>query len=131
MRFASPSELPAPHGYSQVVCVPVGTQVWVSGQIGMDPSGAVPDGMEAQARLAFANVGRALEAAGATWADVFKLTTFITDMGELATVRAVRESFVNGGPPTSTLVAVSALVLPELLIEIEAVASIEPRYSRP
>jgi enamine deaminase RidA (YjgF/YER057c/UK114 family) len=128
VKFASPPELPEPNGYSQVVTVPAGAQVWVSGQIAMDASGRVPEGMEAQARQAFANVGRALESAGATWADVFKLTAFVTDIGELATVRAVRAEFVDGGPPASTLVEVSALVRPELLIEIEAVASIARRY---
>jgi enamine deaminase RidA (YjgF/YER057c/UK114 family) len=49
-----------------VVTVPAGTQVWVAGQIGMQADGTVPDGIEAQARLAFEDVGRALAAAGAS-----------------------------------------------------------------
>jgi enamine deaminase RidA (YjgF/YER057c/UK114 family) len=123
VRFASPDDLPAPNGYSQVVTVPAGAQVWVSGQVGAEPDGSVPEGVEAQARLAFRNVGRALACAGATWADVFKITVFMTDIGGLATVRAVRDRFVEAGAaPASTLVEVSALVRPELLIEIEAVA---------
>jgi enamine deaminase RidA (YjgF/YER057c/UK114 family) len=123
VRFSSPRDLPAPHGYSQVATVPAGTQVWVSGQVGSEPDGSVPEGMEAQARLAMRNVGRALAAAGATWADVFKITVFVTDISALATVRAVREEFAGAGAePASTLVEVSALVRPELLIEVEAVA---------
>jgi enamine deaminase RidA (YjgF/YER057c/UK114 family) len=123
VKFASPEDLPAPHGYSQVVTVPAGTQVWVSGQVGAEPGGDVPVGWEAQTRLAFRNVERALASAGAGWEDVFKLTTFVVDMSALATVRRVREEFVAGtSPPASTLVQVSALVRPELLIEIEAVA---------
>jgi enamine deaminase RidA (YjgF/YER057c/UK114 family) len=123
MRFDSPADLPAPNGYSQVVTVPAGTQVWVSGQIGSEPDGSVAEGMEAQARLAFRNVGRALASAGATWGDVFKITIFVTDISGLAAVRAAREEFVDtSSPPTSTLVEVSSLVRPELLIEIEAVA---------
>ena len=124
MKFASPGDLPAPHGYSQVVTVPAGTQVWVSGQVGAEPDGSAPPGdWEAQTRLAFRNVGRALAAAGAAWEDVFKLTIFVVDISALATVRAVRDEFVKtAAPPASTLVEVSALVRPELLIEIEAVA---------
>jgi enamine deaminase RidA (YjgF/YER057c/UK114 family) len=121
MRLLSRS----PHGYSQLAIVPAGAQVWISGQVASEP---VPDGMEAQARAAFGNVGRALEQAGARWTDVFKLTIFVTDMSALAAVRAVRDEFVDvDAPPTSSLVEVSALVRPDLLIEIEAVASAPPR----
>ena len=125
MRFASPDDLPPPNGYSQVVTVPAGTQVWVSGQIGAEPDGSVANGMEAQARLAFRNVERALASAGASWADVFKITVFVTDISALAAVRTVREEYVNtAAPPASTLVEVGSLVRPELLIEIEAVAKL-------
>ncbi len=126
MRFASPDDLPAPNGYSQVVTVPAGDQVWVSGQVGAEPDGSVPEGMEAQARLAFRNVARALASAGAMWSDVFKITVFVTDISALAAVRAARADFVDpSSPPASTLVEVSALVRPELLIEIEAVARLQ------
>jgi enamine deaminase RidA (YjgF/YER057c/UK114 family) len=128
MRFASPGDLPSPHGYSQVVTVPAGTQVWVSGQVASEPDGKTPDGIEAQTRLAFENVARALATAGATWADVFKITIFVTDISAVPTVRAIRDEFVNtDAPPTSTLVEVGALVRPELLIEIEAGAFLNPR----
>jgi enamine deaminase RidA (YjgF/YER057c/UK114 family) len=125
VKFASPGDLPVSHGYSQVVTVPAGTQVWVSGQVGSEPDGNTPEGIEAQARLAFRNVGRALASAGASWADVFKITVFLVNIADLAAVRAVREEFVaRSSPPASTLVEVSALVRPELLIEIEAVAGV-------
>ena len=42
MKFASPDDLPSPHGYSQVVTVPAGTQVWVSGQVASGPDGSTP-----------------------------------------------------------------------------------------
>jgi enamine deaminase RidA (YjgF/YER057c/UK114 family) len=106
------------------VTVPSGTQVWVSGQVGTESDGSAPEGdWESQTRLAFRNVGRALASAGAGWADVFKITIFVVDIAALATVRAVRDEFVaRDAPPASTLVEVSALVRPELLIEIEAIA---------
>jgi enamine deaminase RidA (YjgF/YER057c/UK114 family) len=71
------------------------------------------------------NVGAALEAGGAAWSDVFKLTIYVTDTAELATVRAVRDEFVDlARPPTSSLVRVVGLVRPDFLIEIEAVAAV-------
>ncbi len=108
-----------------MVTVPAGTQVWVAGQIGMQADGTVPDGIEAQARLAFEDVGRALAAAGASWADVFKMNVYVTDIAFVPTVRAVRDEFVNhDARPVSTLVAVTALVQPALLIEIEVAAAL-------
>src|SRR4051794_18548009 len=107
-EFASPSDLPTPAGYQHVVGLPPGRLVWTSGQVALDAAGAAPDGWEAQTRLAFANAGRALAAAGATFADVVKLSLFLTDVHELATVRAVRDEFVDvANPPTSSLVQVA------------------------
>jgi enamine deaminase RidA (YjgF/YER057c/UK114 family) len=125
--FASPAGLPAPAGYAHVVGLPPGRLVWTSGQVALDEQGAAPDGWEAQARLAFANAGRALQAAGARWGDVVKLSLFVTSVDELATVRAVRDEFVDtANPPTSSLVQVAGLFRPDLLIEVEAVAWLPP-----
>ncbi len=64
-------------------------------------------------------------AAGADWPDVVKLTIFVVDVSELATIRAVRDEFVNtASPPTSSLVQVAGLFRPDVLIEIEAVAHV-------
>jgi enamine deaminase RidA (YjgF/YER057c/UK114 family) len=121
--FSSPEGLPAPAGYSHVVSIPSGRLVWTSGQVAMDADRGVPEGWEAQTRLAFANVGRALRAGGADWPEVVKLTIFVVDVAELATVRAVRDEFVDTArPPTSSLVQVAGLVQPAWLIEVEAVA---------
>ena len=124
-RFASPSDLPAPFGYSHVVSIPPGRLVWTAGQVGMTVDGQLVDGWEAQTRLAFENVGRALAAAGAGWNDVVKLTSYVTSTEDLANLRAIRDEFVNTkAPPTSTLVQVAGLFRPEALIEIEAVAQL-------
>jgi enamine deaminase RidA (YjgF/YER057c/UK114 family) len=121
--FFSPDDLPVPHGYSHVVSAPAGHLVFVSGQLGVDRDGRVVDGWEGQTRLAFENVGRALRAAVAAWGDVVKLTLFAVALDELATIRAVRDEFVDTErPPTSSLVQVSGLVRPGALIEIEAFA---------
>lgn len=123
--FASPADLPQPTGYSHVVGIPAGRLVWTSGQVAIGPDGVVAsdEAWEGQTRLAFGNVGRALRAAGADWADVVKLTFFVVDVSALSTIRAVRDEFIDvSRPPTSSLVQVAGLFHPDLLIEVEAVA---------
>jgi enamine deaminase RidA (YjgF/YER057c/UK114 family) len=61
---------------------------------------------------------------GASFADVVKVTTFLTDIADRAHINPVRQEFFGEARPASTLVEVSALVLPEFLIEVEAVAVI-------
>ena len=128
IEFATPPTLSAPAGYSHVVSLPAtGRLVWTSGQIPVAADGtAAPAGdWEAQARLTFENVGYALAAAGATWADVVKLTIFVVDLAGLPAIRTVRDEFVDvERPPTSVLVQVAGLVLPALLLEVEAVACV-------
>ena len=123
--FATPNDLPAPAGYSHVVSIPAGRLVWTSGQVGIAADGSVAPGWEAQTQLAFENVGRALAAASAGWGDVVKLTFFVVATDELATVRRVRDSFIDSdAPPTSSLVQVAGLFRPDLLVEVEAVAAL-------
>ena len=118
--FSAP---PHPAGYSHAVSLPAGRLVWTSGQIAIDDAGTVPAGWEAQTRLVFDNLGRALAAVGAAWPGVFKLTIFVAAEPELETIRSVRDEFVDTSrPPTSSLVRVAGLVRPDLLLEIEAVA---------
>ncbi|XVV00427.1 RidA family protein [Actinosynnema sp. CA-248983] len=128
IEFSTPSTLPPPNGYSHVASVAPGSRlVWTSGQVPIAADGTVaPAGdWEAQTRLAMTNVGAALAAAGATWSDVFKLTIYVTDTSALATVRTVRDEFVDlKQPPTSSLVQVAGLFRPDLLIEVEAVAAV-------
>ena len=129
IEFASPSTLSTPVGYSHVVSLPASDRlVWTAGHVPVSADGAVaPAGdWEAQARLAFQNVGHALIAGGATWGDVVKLTIFVVDIAGLPTIRAVRDEFVDvQRPPTSSLVHVAGLFLPEVLIEVEAVACVQ------
>jgi enamine deaminase RidA (YjgF/YER057c/UK114 family) len=128
-QFSSPPELPKPAGYSHVVSIPPGRLVWTSGQLPIDERGevAAAGDWDAQTRLALANVGRALQAAGAGWRDVVKLTFFVVDLSALEVIRAVRDEFVNTeSPPTSSLVQVAGLARPGALLEVEAVAYLPP-----
>jgi enamine deaminase RidA (YjgF/YER057c/UK114 family) len=128
IEFASPATLWRPGGYSHVVSLPATARlVWTAGQVPIAADGtAAPAGdWEAQTRLAFENVGHALAAGDATWNDVVKLTFFVVDVAGLPVIRAVRDEFVDvQRPPTSSLVQVAGLVLPELLLEVEAVACV-------
>jgi enamine deaminase RidA (YjgF/YER057c/UK114 family) len=130
-EFTTPPTLPQPNGYSHVATIGPGSRlVWTSGQVPIAADGTpAPAGdWEAQTRQAMRNVGAALAAAGATWDDVFKLTFYVVDTSALATVRAVRDDFINiERPPTSSLVQVAGLFRPDLLIEVEAVAAITDR----
>jgi enamine deaminase RidA (YjgF/YER057c/UK114 family) len=129
MNLTTPGDLPPTNGYSHTATVPPGaTLVHTSGQVPMTADGTLaPAGdWEAQTRLVFENLTRALAAGGATWSDVFKLTVFVTDLAGLPTFRAVRDEFINlAAPPTSSLVQVAGLVRPEFLIEVEAVAAVD------
>ena len=124
-RFLSPDTLPAPFGYSHVVDSPADRIVYISGQVPLDAEGQlVGEGdFEAQTRQVFENVTRALEAADAAWGDVVKLNYFLTDLTQITSVRAIRDQYVDTErPPASTLVMVSGLFRPDVMVEIEAVA---------
>ena len=126
-HIVRPEGLAATSGYSHVAEFS-GRLVAVSGQVAWDADGNVVgrDDVEVQARQVFANLGTALAAAGTDLAHVVKLTVFLTDIGDVATVRRVRNEFVDAAsPPASTLVQVVALVDPALKIEIEALAVVE------
>src|SRR5262245_31386602 len=122
-HIVRPDGLAPTSGYSHVTEFS-GRLVAVSGQVAWDADGSVvSDDIEAQARQVFTNLRTALASAGADLANVVKLTIFLTDIGDVATVRRVRNEFVDpASPPASTLVAVTALVDPALKIEIEALA---------
>jgi reactive intermediate/imine deaminase len=124
-RFLDPDTLPRPAGYSHVVDVPAGRLVFISGQVPLDAGGElVGEGdLEAQTRQVFENLGAALSAAGASWSDVVKVGYFLVDVGDLPTVRAVRDEYVDKArPPASTLVEVTRLFRGDVLIEVEAIA---------
>jgi enamine deaminase RidA (YjgF/YER057c/UK114 family) len=111
-------------GYSHVVAAS-GRFVSVAGQVALDENGAVVGQGDpgAQAERVFENLRLALAAVGASFADVVKFTYFLTDIGMLPAVREVRDRYIDTArPPASTAVQVSALVRPEMLLEVEAIA---------
>lgn len=118
--------MPPTNGYSHAVAF-TGTMLLISGQLPLDASGDLVgrDDAGEQTRQVFRNIETALAAAGATMADVVKLTVFLTDLADLAAFRTARDEFVSPKrPPASSLVQVSGLVHPAIRVEIEAVAAI-------
>ena len=134
IELITPGGMPPTNGYSHAAVVPPGMRlVWTAGQVAMNADGslAAAGDWEAQTRLAFRNAAAALQAAGAGWSDVIKLTLYVIDTSELPTVRRVRDEFVDTAhPPTSTLVRVAGLFRPEVLIEVEAVAAVATSNDR-
>ena len=104
--------------------VRAGTLVWVSGTVGMDAAGHIPDGVVEQFDLALRNLDRCLKAVGGAASNVVKVTVFLTDIDDRASINPARQRYFGEHRPASTLVEVSALVLPELKVEIEAQAVI-------
>ena len=118
---------PAPTGpYSPAVVATGSRTIWISGQIADAPDGSVVGGDDAgeQARECLRKIDALLGAAGASRSDVVRIGVFLTDMADRAAVASARIEYFGDHRPTATLVEVSALVAPELRVEIEAVAAL-------
>jgi reactive intermediate/imine deaminase len=106
--------------------VRAGDLLFVSGFVPVDGEGRLVGGDDvvAQARQVLANLGAVLSAAGATFADVVKVTVYLTDIADRVRINPVRQEVFGDARPASTLVEVSALAVPGAKLEIEAVALI-------
>jgi len=119
-----------PHGFSQVVIATGRKIVFISGQTAWDVRKNIVggDSVLEQARQAFRNLEAAMEAAGGRLKDVVALRIYVVDyQAESGTAvgTALREFFSPENPPASTWIGVSALAVPEFLIEIEATAVLD------
>lgn len=106
-------------GYSRAVRV--GPHVWVAGTTGTGPTGDIA----AQARDALQRIDIALQQAGASLSDVVRTRIYVTDISRWREVGAVHEEVFGAIRPAATMVEVSALIAPELLVEIEADAYVD------
>lgn len=112
--------------FSQAIRVSGGDLVFLSGIIGMRPDGTIPAEPAAQIELAFENLVKVLEAAGATAADVVKVNVFVRDDFSLVRdeLRAIRARYFTHDFPVSTLIQVAGLAGPDYRFEIEAIAAV-------
>jgi reactive intermediate/imine deaminase len=124
----NPPSVPPPiRGYySNCVRVSAGSMLFISGQIGTNMEGrVVSDDVALQADQALRNIELLLKANGATMADVVKVTVYVTDIRYLDAIAPVRLKYFPENGPASAIVEVSRLALPDLKVEIEAIAAVD------
>ena len=131
-EYVNPSSLfpSLPHGFSQVVVASGRKMVFISGQTAWDVRKKIvgEDSVLEQARQAFRNLRKAIEAAGGTLKEIVALRIYIVNYqveNANALRTALNEFFSSAKPPASTWIGVSALAVPEFLIEIEATAMLD------
>jgi 2-iminobutanoate/2-iminopropanoate deaminase len=123
-EFAVPGLAPPISHYCDAVRF--GDLLFISGIVGVDAQGRVVGEGDAarQTRQIFENMKKVLDAAGAGFGDVLKVTVFLTDIEDRARINPIRQEFFGNARPASTLVQVAKLVRPDLLVEIEAVVGL-------
>jgi enamine deaminase RidA (YjgF/YER057c/UK114 family) len=130
-KYLNPDTLLKPRGYTHVVTITgPAKMIFISGQVAIDKEGKLvgPGDLKTQIRQASANLKAALEAAGATPADIVKTNTYIVNykQSDYSAMREARgELFPDGEPPASTLVGVTSLAVEGLMVEMEAVAAVK------
>jgi reactive intermediate/imine deaminase len=124
VQYLNPSTLSTPTGYTHVVQVHGGRTLYIAGQVAFDKTGNIvgKGDFAAQVTQVFENLKSALAAGGATFDNVVKVTTFVTDLSQMQTLRSIRGKYYGTNAPASTLVQITKLAHEDLLIEIEAIA---------
>lgn len=127
IEYVNPPDLCPTYGWTHVASVTGGKTIYISGQVAVNERGEIvgKGDLKAQTEQTFGNIERALAAVGATFRDVVKTNLYVVGLRaeHVPIIREVRSRYVSADhPPVSTLVGVSALVGPDWLIEIEAVA---------
>jgi reactive intermediate/imine deaminase len=110
--------------------VRIGDLVFISGCGPVDRDGRLLGGNDvaAQARATFENVGMVLTAAGASFADVLKVTVYLLDIDDRPKINPIRQEFFGDTRPASTLIQVSGLATPGMKIEVEAIAVVPAHH---
>jgi enamine deaminase RidA (YjgF/YER057c/UK114 family) len=131
LELINPDQLATPDTYTHVVVAGGGRLVFVAGQVAEDGEGDLvgPGDLAVQARQAFANLGRALAAAGARPEQVAKLTIFVVNLRTeyLPVIEDARRAVFGEHKPADALIGVQTLAEPGRLIEVDAIAVLEER----
>lgn len=123
--FHNPEQIADPFGHYEhgVETALPGRLLHVSGQIGVAPDGAVPEGIAAQTERVWQNICAVLAAAGMTPQDIVKTNTYVMDRAHVPVLAEMRKRFLGEDHRgASTTLVVSGLVRPEWLVEIDAIA---------
>ncbi len=129
-EFINPPDLATPPSNIYNHVVKVGNTVYISGQVsrGLDGRTIHVGDPEAQIRAVWANLEKAVRAAGGSLKDIVKTTTYVVGAENLGRIRAARLALLPPeGRPTSTTLVVAGLADPDLLVEVEAIAVIDSR----
>lgn len=125
-----PEGVAAPGGhYSHGVIVEEASRMlYVAGQVALDENGELvgPGDPTAQAVQVFTNLQRVVESAGGRLQNIAKTSIFLVDLAHRAAVGEVRKQFLGDNPPVNTLLVVSGLARPDLLVEVEAIVPLAP-----
>jgi enamine deaminase RidA (YjgF/YER057c/UK114 family) len=130
VKHGNPAGLWTAPRLTQMVEVQGARMIYLSGQVAADARYKVHSSdIRGQAHAVYDNIETALRAAGATLHDVVKTTTYLTDAAHIAGSREVRMERYKDlkAPPANTLLIVSRLAEPEMLIEIDVVAAVPAR----
>src|SRR6185369_9484764 len=105
VRFLNPQTLSTPTGYSHVAEISSGRTIYIAGQVAFDKAGRVvgKGDFAAQTTQVFENLKLALASVGATFDNVVKVNTYVTDMSQIQALREIRTSYFGANPPASTL----------------------------
>ena len=121
-RYLLPEEMAPVSHYCHAVRA--GDRLWLSGTVGVNPDGSIPEDVVDQFQLAMASLDRCLAAAGGRPEHIVKVMVLLTDIRDRARINPIRQQYFGEHRPASTLFEVSALVSPEMKVEIEAEAVI-------
>jgi enamine deaminase RidA (YjgF/YER057c/UK114 family) len=103
-----------------------GDLLFISGIAPLDGQNQLvaPGDVVAQAEFIFAKMGRILEQAGGSFANILRVTVYLTNVDDRPRINPIRQRVFGATRPASTLIEVSALAVPGMLVEVEAVAGI-------
>ena len=123
----TPAEAKPVAAYKLATRMEGGRLLYIAGQVARDAEGNVlaPGDIRTQARQVFQNLRQVLQAAGGDVDNLLKITTYITNIENFPAVAEERRQFFPSELPASTLIVVTCLAQPELLIEVEGMAALD------
>ena len=103
-----------------------GSMLFISGMAPLDEKGNLVGANDpvAQTECVLSHIDRVLKEVGATFADILKVTVFLTDVGDRTKINPVRQKYFGNAKPASTLIEVAALAIPGMCVEIEAIVGL-------